>query len=131
MTTPSASPSPHQVDALTDLVHGVWDGLDDDDRADARTRRHLLEPRPITEELDELVTSTRTPRHHHQEDRRMTITVDQAAEALAVAAASAYWDDGSLLLDLDERVLRERLAPLLATALSEPAVTSASLASAG
>lgn len=52
----------------------------------------------------------------------MTITVDQAAEALAVAAASAHWDDGSLLLDLDERVLRERLAPLLATALSEPTV---------
>lgn len=46
--------------ALTHDVHGLWGGLDDDDRAHVRTRRHLLEPRPITEELDEFVTATRT-----------------------------------------------------------------------
>lgn len=49
----------------------------------------------------------------------MTITVKQAADALATTAATAHWDDGSLLLDLDDIVLRERLAPALAAALSK------------
>ncbi len=43
---------------------------------------------------------------------------DQLADALVRAAATARWPDGSLLLDLDENVVRNLLAPHLATALA-------------
>lgn len=46
--------------ALTEDVHGVWGGLTDDERRDARAALHLPEPVPVGDELDLLVLEWRT-----------------------------------------------------------------------
>jgi hypothetical protein len=48
----------------------------------------------------------------------LTCTAEQLTGALLAAARSACWADGSLLVDLDDTVIRERLAPNLLSALS-------------
>lgn len=45
------------------------------------------------------------------------------ASALVDVAARTRWPDGSLLIDLDEAVLRERLAPQLTAALRAAATS--------
>lgn len=48
-------------------------------------------------------------------------------ELCPTVARSAYWADGSLLVDLDDTVIRERLAPNLLSALSCTAAAPARL----
>jgi len=53
----------------------------------------------------------------------LTCTAEQLTGALLAAARSACWADGSLLVDLDDTVIRERLAPTLLSALSRTDAT--------
>jgi hypothetical protein len=45
-------------------------------------------------------------------------TVDQLEAAVVAAASCARWPDGSLLLELDEDVLRTQLVPQVLRALA-------------
>jgi hypothetical protein len=47
-------------------------------------------------------------------------TADQLEAAVVAAASCARWPDGSLLLDLDEDVLRTNLVPKVLHALTTP-----------
>lgn len=51
-----------QTYALTADVDGVWGGTDSEDRRRFRSERGLEEPRPISDDLDELVFAWRTGR---------------------------------------------------------------------
>jgi len=53
----------------------------------------------------------------------LTCTAEQLTGALLAAARSACCADGSLLVDLDDIVIRERLAPNLLSALSRTDAT--------
>lgn len=48
------------------------------------------------------------------------LTVEQLSTAVVAVAASTFWPDGSLLLDLDDQLLRELVAPALLAALTAP-----------
>jgi hypothetical protein len=44
--------------------------------------------------------------------------VNRIADALVAAAAEARWPDGSMVIDLDESLIRTKLAPRLAEHLA-------------
>jgi len=48
----------------------------------------------------------------------VSCTPDQLEDAVVASASTARWPDGSLLLELDEHVLRDVLVPRLLTALA-------------
>lgn len=50
------------------------------------------------------------------------LTVEQLSDAVVAVASTTRWPDGSLLLELDDQVLRELLAPAVHAAL--PASTT-------
>ncbi len=51
----------------------------------------------------------------------VTCTAEQVTEALLEVAQMARWADGSPLVDLDDAVIRDRLAPNLLAALGSTA----------
>lgn len=51
------------------------------------------------------------------------LTVEQLSTAVVSVAASMHWPDGSLLLDIDDQLLREWVAPALLAALTNPTAT--------
>lgn len=50
-------------------------------------------------------------------------TCSQLEQAVITSASTARWPDGSLLLDLDESVLRDLLVPQLLAALTASTAT--------
>lgn len=51
------------------------------------------------------------------------LTLELLSTAVVAVAASTHWPDGSLLLDLDDQVLREWVAPALLAALTTSTTT--------
>lgn len=56
----------------------------------------------------------------------VSCTPGQIEDAMVTSASTARWPDGSLLLDLDETVLRDVLVPQLLAALASSSSASPS-----
>jgi len=62
--------------------------------------------------------------HHGRGMSTVSCTPGQLEDAVLASASTARWPDGSLLLELDENVLRDVLVPRLLAALASTTTSS-------